>query len=286
MMKLTFDSSRFLTDWDIEIKYWAANGKILPSGGMSIFNHEAGLSKDYLPEPYYGNIENPSIVVLNINPGSSSPNEQTKHFSSKTAVNTLTYNLIHTFGGLYSGFQKTYSPFLCTNHNVPGVDWWKDNRINFLNWVVRKCSRNSYADTAPFALEMCPLHSMTTSDINFAKKKFFPAYCQNWIEPMIYAITKSSVPFAVAFSSKISYILTHNDKYRFASLKKWKNPDKAMWCELLSIGDISINGANPVNVYVFVIWQQGSMIKMTDNVFKNAESWLSDVMDECQNNYF
>ena len=54
-------STDFIKEWDSIIQEWMKNKNVLcPFIGKS-----KDLSKDHLPEPYYGDMDNCSIVMIN-----------------------------------------------------------------------------------------------------------------------------------------------------------------------------------------------------------------------------
>ena len=117
---------------------------------------------DYMPEPYYTGTDfllatdwaqlEGSIVVLDLNPGLSHPNDCLKNVNwhNPEIVNNLA-------NGSYSDINAEYSPFISTNYAVPGVQWWDGNR---LSWISRFFDiSQDLVKNKMFALEMCPFHS-------------------------------------------------------------------------------------------------------------------------------
>lgn len=220
---------KWLNDWDDSIKYWDLHGTAL-SGLLSPFAglvRSSKLSPDYLPEPYYGNPDNCSAVVLNINPGSSSSNEATKLWNNRSSqAHKLIFDFTNHYSSNYSTFQKDYSPFVAPNW-VPGVQWWKDNRNDFINRVVQlyhKHKGTSFNPTnTPFAMELCPLHSSDVNGINFFLKGLRTNYMTNVISPAANIINNSNVPFGLGFASSICTLLQKPECGSFQIVRTWKN---------------------------------------------------------------
>lgn len=221
---------KWLNDWDVSIKNWAHNGKAL-NGLLSPFAglvSSSKLSADYLPEPYYGNPDNCSAVVLNINPGSSSPNEWEKLWAHNACPKCrLIYDFVNSFSSTYSAYQNKYSPFIAQNW-VPGVQWWNNNRNGFINRIVslyndhhKGTSKNT--GNTPFAIELCPLHSNDVTGINFGQKALQCAYRSNVIEPAADVIRASDIPFGLGFASSICNILQKPACGGFYVVKTWKD---------------------------------------------------------------
>ena len=206
--------SRIISNWDVCIDDWLKNSKSL-TGLLSTFKAMVGtglLSDDYIPEPYYGDPDNCSAVVININPGGSAPNEIEKEWSYRNNTTyRLIYDLLHKYSGKYSLFQAAYSPFTAPSW-VPGVDWWAKYRIDFINRIVTDYNlakgRGKLMECPPpLAMELCPLHSKNTSGLNFGKKAYFNHYKNNVILPAEEAVGTSQIPFGLAFASSIERIM-------------------------------------------------------------------------------
>lgn len=221
----------WLDEWDDAIRTWdlnsrALSGFLFPFSGMV---NSSKLSSDFLPEPYYGDPDNCSAVVLNINPGSSSIHEATKLWYHRScSKHTLIHDFVHRFNSTYSLFQPVYSPFVAPNW-VPGVQWWKDYRNDFIERVVELYNNNkgkTIRIASPFAMELCPLHSNDVSGINFSQKNLRSTYMSNVIIPAVHVIKTSSLPFGLGFSSAICNIFKSNGCGGFQVVKTWKDGEE------------------------------------------------------------
>jgi len=222
-----------IQDWDKDIQNWInghpSNHPVI-SGRMKDFApfvSAGNLSGDYLPEPYYGDPDNCSTVVLNINPGSSCPNEDTKNITNRAdpTNGTIIYDFENKFNRVYSAFQKVYSPFAAPNW-VPGVNWWKDNRNDYINNIVRlycNLKGKSLPDSmpTPFAFELCPLHSKDTTKLNFTKKVFLPVYRDNIFSPATDILARSVIPFGLGFSSTVNSVMTDKKLGAYEQVEIW-----------------------------------------------------------------
>ena len=137
-------------------------------------NKRKDLNRDYMPEPYYtgenlkpddsGNInaEN-AIVVLNLNPGLSHINDFYKHHDlSCCPAAKIIHDYSTKLNKKYSEVNKRYSPFISTNTDIPGVEWWESTRLDWIsrflsNGKIKKCKDSI------FAMELCPWHSQAFS---------------------------------------------------------------------------------------------------------------------------
>ena len=289
---------KWLNDWDDSIKCWdlhhtALSGLLSPFAGLV---RSSKLTPDYLPEPYYGDPDNCSAVVLNINPGSSSSNEATKLWNNRSFANTLMYEFSNTFSSKYSDFQKVYSPFAAPNW-VPGVQWWKDNRNDYIKRVVQLYHTHKgtlgKTGTTPFAMELCPLHSNNVQGINFTLKGLRSIYMANVIAPAAIITKTSDIPFGLGFASSICNLLQKPECGGFQVVRTWKNgldlvpssspkpipnwpvdknggPKKRTYQLLRSA---AFNECADDHVYFLFTWDQsGSIIKITTNMMNDYTS--------------
>ena len=285
----------WLNDWDDSIKNWDLNPKSL-SNLLAPFASLVGSSKlsaDYLPEPYYGDPDHCSAVVLNINPGSSSPNEATKLWRNRVSPSyKLIYDFANSLSSKYSVFQSIYSPFAAPNW-VPGVQWWKDNRNDFIKKIVLSYNkykgRVSNPKHTPFAMELCPLHSNNVAGINFTQKDLRMAYMSNVITPAVDIIKTSDIPFGLGFASSICNLLQKPQCGGFQVIRTWKDgldntpsstptpipnwpldkkgmPKKRTY---QLIGSTAFNKCDNTVYFLFTWDQSGSIIKITTNMMND-----------------
>ena len=164
---------QFRKQWDDYLADWYAwrrnPGKAMPADGPSCYFSPSNLNSgeimsnvDYMPEPYYTGDSfvnamdwedlTDAVVVLDLNPGLSHPNDKLK---SVSYPNALIVNRLAS--GTYSDVNKDFSPFISAHVNIPGVQWWDANR---LNWISRFFDEPKHLlKRRMFALEMCPFHS-------------------------------------------------------------------------------------------------------------------------------
>ena len=118
-------STDFIKEWDSIIQNWMKNKNVLcPFIGKS-----KDLSKDHLPEPYYGDMDNCSIVMINLNPGIG---QDYQEWSNKdkpgTTVNEVKNNK-------YSVYAKPF-PLIFGGSSTPSSKWWKSrNPTNYVNGI-------------------------------------------------------------------------------------------------------------------------------------------------------
>ncbi len=243
-----------IKQWDDCIENWYVTKMVL-SGLMKPFGGMTALSGEYLPEPYYGDYMKCVAPVININPGLSSPVDYIKNWYNRSIPVTgrLIYDFEHKYGCKYSEWQKEYSPFVAPSF-VPGVDWWKKNRNEYINRVAdlylaaksgtavkplpqeEKDAANTFdKDLTPFALELCPLHSKTTKGLSLNKKSLTPTYIDNVIAPACISLKYSKIPFGLGYGAKVYHALM--DSGFFVECKRWENG-----CEVAGTSKTPIKG--------------------------------------------
>lgn len=264
-----------IKQWDDCIECWYNNYKDISEflvEPIAQFGSMITPRLEYLPEPYYGDYHNCMAPVININPGLGSSDDVNKDWnyrnnpkgiwihrsapytscdgSCKPLAGQLLYDFEHKYGCKYSEWQKEYSPFVAPPC-VPGVDWWKKNRNEYINRVAdlylaaksgtavkplpqeEKDAANTFdKDLTPFALELCPLHSQTAP-----KFDGFPnaTLVDNTIAPACISLKYSKIPFGLGFGAKVYQVLL--DSGLFVECKKWENG-----CEVAGTSKTPIKG--------------------------------------------
>lgn len=202
--------------WDDYIKDWVDGPKKLADSEKAkgrYFAHSKKLNTGvyYLPEPYYGNIEKPSVVIIDFNPGLSSPFDRFKeHVGGR-----FLYDYVGTHP--YSQFNEVYSPFtdaslksIGTSNEIPGAEWWRDKRMDWIkNFVANYSSLAISGD--PLVFELCPWHSKEwSSKCISGMQKFLLDYV---FEPASDAIGRSDLPFGFCFGKGIGDELVTNQNF-------------------------------------------------------------------------
>lgn len=110
-------------------------------------------SNKYIPEPFFGNPDKCSVVMLNLNPGPASSYWQSQIFLPNN--------------------EKSYTehaipfPYLDKNLkslNCEGDAWW-EKRNRWLNSLLPKKINEKSTDRFPFALELYPWHTKKWSSV-------------------------------------------------------------------------------------------------------------------------
>ncbi len=164
----------FYDHWNRKIQEWYSSPQECFKNDIhSIYKGKGAneLKPGFLPEPYLGEMENCSAVIINKNPGS--PMCLQKHKKGRF----ITEDNAHLN---YYEFAKSF-PYL-TKYIKDGGSWWQYRQ----NWIKRL---GVYSELKPFALEVCPWHSKlfdkSGMDIN---DEAYLEYLNEWvIAPAEYA---------------------------------------------------------------------------------------------------
>jgi hypothetical protein len=327
-----------IKDWDDCIADWYNNNMVIKGPMASFGSMEELLSFEYLPEPYYGDYRNCIIPVININPGSGSNNEDVKnwnyahnpkgiwsHCSSPhiscggPRAGQLINDFAYVYKCKYSDWQKDYSPFVAPPC-VPGVNWWKNNRNEYINRVLElydafkkgtevsalsekdEDAKNTFVGLTPYALELCPLHSKSAP--NF-KKSLINTFIDNTIAPACVSLKYSKIPFGLGFSAKVCNVLLNSG--HFVECKRWENGYEIAGTSKREIISWPQKGGKPINrtyvllkgksgekvefngeeiefnnqcPYFLITWQSGSFIKLTHQVMLDFEEVDEFIVNE------
>lgn len=282
---MNFVNYPIATDWDECISEWLFCAKRL-TGPLSVFSQmvqSGGLSDNYIPEPYYGDADNCSAVVVNINPGLTDA-DVIKHWNFRTSPDyRLIYDLSYMCSGKYSDWQAIYAPFTAGPW-VPGVQWWADNRNDFIDKVVRlfNCYKGQpyISSKKPFAIELCPFHSGNTGNFKLDSKVLVPYYADFVFGPVEQVIKKSQIPFGIGFASLINTVLKKlgykkvllywKDGYDITNgqpghaIQSWPiNSDDQLWKRTYKL----IQSIDETKMTYLLTWDNsGSIIKLTSEM--------------------
>ncbi len=165
---------QFINYWNKQISDWAAlGGKITPDESYWLpYANKLSLQQDFIPEPYYGDPNKCSMVILNFNPGHGVP---TQHISNANNTNTICWRFLNpkysatalTFPIL--GQYNSANPFHNNTKKNPlyyaGRPWW----LNKEKWVKHLFdSVGIQYVNPPFALEHCGWHSKNWRGLSYA----------------------------------------------------------------------------------------------------------------------
>lgn len=156
-----------------------------------------------MPEPFLGDPDHCSIVMINLNPGYTIGDE---------IVLSSTYSSVVCYKG-YSEYAKPFPHLDARPHHVAGAKWWNqrkaylDNLVTLYNGPLTASDK----DRKPFAIELCPWHSHNWGEAKVRITGSIYNYVEQWtLAPALYAINHSLVDFAVVIGAAAIPVLEKN----------------------------------------------------------------------------
>ena len=200
------------------LRLWIQNDNTLRSQDAFLAIQKEGkglLTEKYfgtMPEPFWGNPDCCSVVMINLNPAYKEGHEL---LFSREKTKKLIPNG-------YSSFAKGFPILDEDSYNPEGKVWW-EGRKKYLDRLVDAYPGKKHPDEKrrPFAIEICPWQTATWQEtkINIARDKSLNSYIQKHVlDPAIYAVKNSQVDFAVGIGLPIIDALLD---YGFTIVKSW-----------------------------------------------------------------
>lgn len=202
----------FYKEWDDVISGWLKCSDPFDAQKNPLQNLNDGtLSLQHLPEPYYGDMDNPSIVIINLNPGTGLCEQcHLRKDVPGILVNDVKVNDVK--GDSYSKMAKVF-PIDGKSKNVhmpqESSNWWV-SRLLWINHILTVREKMGIPidrnNKKPFAIELVPLHSKSF------KVSKAPDYVKNKYPAVLgaieHAITESDAKMGLAIGKPIYDTLT------------------------------------------------------------------------------
>lgn len=212
------DIQSFFEHCDDLLNRWSIEDKSLEAEDSFLAIQKEGkglLTKEYfgtMPEPFWGNPDCCSVVMINLNPAYKEGHES---LFSREKTKKLIPNG-------YSSFAKGFPILDEDSFNPEGKVWW-EGRKKYLDRLVDAYPGKKHPDEKrlPFAIEICPWQTATWQEtkINIARNKSLNSYIQRHVlDPAAYAVKNSQADFAVGIGLPIIDALLD---YGFTIVKSW-----------------------------------------------------------------
>lgn len=188
----------YINVWDSLIQKWMKSPCVL---------HpllEDGLSCYHLPEPYYGDMNNCSIVIVNLNPGAG---QCYQCWYNQNTSETAVYEVKKSG---YSDYAKGFPLLSGAGGGTASSKWW-ESRKKWMERILKCMGVKTY--NKPFAIELCPLHSAEFKISNptaYVKKmkSFNPDL--DVVEAIKWAVNHSDAKLGLAIGKSIYNLLLDN----------------------------------------------------------------------------
>lgn len=250
---------RFIDYWDNVVRQWinlpmgkghnaSANNKYKDSNlVVSIENEQLPFFTDkilkdklcpaHLPEPYWGDPDNCSIVIINYNPGGGTDmSPHTYKFTNGSPYflpfppNTMIeYVNCYSYSSLAKDFpiwKKNLPPDRMWLMSYGGRDWWLAKK-KWIGHIVAEASvgktepNHLIEECPPFAIEFCGWHSAKWPDLRLDTAKdavLIDSIKKHFAEPLIYAIEQSKSRLAVCIGAQFSPALFNSLSIPFVNI--------------------------------------------------------------------
>lgn len=168
--------------WDNIIREWAESGTV-PDSESFWFDEQRHLKLHtrLMPEPYWGDIDNNSVVFLNFNPaGAESENiADTSHHANRDNGSTVCGLMSRNYSEIAREFPLLDDAPDCFPVEYAGAGWWKKR----VRWAD---SFAADSDRKPFAMELCAWHSKKWSRGKYGNKfKALNGYIRDYFGPWL-----------------------------------------------------------------------------------------------------
>jgi hypothetical protein len=152
----------FINYWDNEIRAWFAYRGAPTSGFQKWQQVVKSIEPMLMPEPYWGNPENCSVVMINYNPACSNPVNPNDpcHFNQCNNPLTMAGAMWRQYSDIALTFPwlDPYYTGFCANPQHLGTAVWMRRHAA---WAYRVCNITTPLETQPrpFFFDLCGWHS-------------------------------------------------------------------------------------------------------------------------------
>ena len=273
-------SQEFIDYWDKTIKEWADSGGEIPESEQVWFEGKSKLCKwsKLMPEPYWGDPENCSVVILNYNPACSESPESydTCHLDNAKNERSLSGKLSLHYSKEALEFRHFDENPDCPYRCFAGTIWWRNKR-EWLNNLTDNDKKK------PFALELIGWHSpgWTIDLSNKSNSKIKEILKENVIDIFIEAIKNSDLQIGYATGKQIAVLfnkLGYRNVTNEINLKvenkgkwtKWSPFNKGRWYSVYELD-------RSENIYSIVTWSIRSNTTPSKEYFEIEKNIINEI---------
>ncbi len=167
----------YLKYWDEVLDYWVKKGEVHPSEAYW-FDQKIGLYPQLMPEPYMGNPNESSLVIMNYNPGAAKYDLETETGREAYQKDAVHHSRLDDSESMCHDYARNYREKMVTEGYVArdvnpnyhtskltkgGKDWW-NKRLDWFKELVPESKK------APFAIELCGWHSNEWTAVKYTRE--------------------------------------------------------------------------------------------------------------------
>jgi hypothetical protein len=227
------------------------------------------LEYDVLPQPYLGNIENHSVITLNLNPSRSRKNEENIEFEKNNLPKFKKAENYYKYAEIFPTYDT--HPF------------WQDQK-NWIDRIFEKLGKDAPSENKikPFAIEICPWGSKSFQKLKIKKDDSLIEYMDHYVFDVIEKVIEYSKLKIVLSVGKAYYDIFDNKKTDFELLKeisyKKNKPEGMDWPQTID----KKSGKDRDVKRTFSIWEKGKILYI-NTYASGSNTPPADHFDEIQN---
>ena len=205
------------------------------------------LEYDVLPQPYLGNIENHSVITLNLNPSRSRKNKENIEFEKNNLPKFKKAENYYKYAEIFPTYDT--HPF------------WQDQK-NWIDRIFEKLGKDAPSENKikPFAIEICPWGSKSFQKLKIKKDDSLIEYMDHYVFDVIEKVIEYSKLKIVLSVGKAYYDIFDNKKTDFELLKeisyKKNKPEGMDWPQTID----KKSGKDRDVKRSFSIWERGEVL--------------------------
>ena len=205
------------------------------------------LEYDVLPQPYLGNIENHSVITLNLNPSRSKKNNENIEFEKNYLPKFKEAENYHEYAERFPTYDT--HPF-----------WQKQD--DWIDRIFEKLGKDAPSENKikPFAIEICPWGSKSFQKLKIKKDDSLIEYMDHYVFDVIKKVIEYSKLKIVLSVGKAYYDIFDNKKTDFELLKeisyKKNKPEGMDWPQTID----KKSGKDRDVKRSFSIWERGEVL--------------------------
>ena len=164
------------------------------------------LEYDVLPQPYLGNIENHSVITLNLNPSRSRKNKENIEFEKNNLPKFKKAENYYKYAEIFPTYDT--HPF------------WQDQK-NWIDRIFEKLGKDAPSENKikPFAIEICPWGSKSFQKLKIKKDDSLIEYMDHYVFDVIEKVIEHS-KLKIVLSVGKAYYDIFNDSSTFIKLEE------------------------------------------------------------------
>lgn len=207
----------FIEHWDEVIRKWANGDGLenqIPNSERAWFdNTKTNLIPEYMPEPYGGNPDKCSAVVINYNPGGSDTVDKDTycHISQVKIEGSMPNIMSPCYSKIALDFpwfnKEDERPSFMNDDRLKRTRQWLENRKKWVDSLIDNLG-GSDKTLKPFFIDICGWHSKNWKGVKFNTDSPLVDYLKKHILPVLtYSIPKSRLGIGLCVGRQFADVI-------------------------------------------------------------------------------